>query len=136
MYDAKTRCENDVVSAKLQICGELLHQEALSTTAIRMHFGNRVLARESSFCAIYLAGIGLNQPFELLLKNARACGGDVDSIAAMAGALWGAANGVSMLPENLLQQLEAKAHIEQLAIKLCQSRQCRPHLSCISAHNS
>lgn len=124
LCDAKARCTNDAVNSRLLLCIELLSQKALSPDVILAHFGNRVLARESTFCAIYLAGIGLDQPFESLLKNARSCGGDVDSIAAMAGAIWGAANGSSKLPKNLLEQLEAKAHIEQQAIKLYRIRQC------------
>lgn len=48
----------------------------------------------------------MEQPFETLLRFTAACGGDVDTVGAMAGAIWGACNGEARLPEALLETLE------------------------------
>ena len=41
-----------------------------------------------------------------------------DTIGAMSGALWGAANGASSLPEASLRRLEQRARLEEVAEKL------------------
>jgi ADP-ribosylglycohydrolase len=41
--------------------------------------------------------------------------GDVDTIGAMSGALWGAANGISRLPKSSLELLEDRERIQQVA---------------------
>jgi ADP-ribosylglycohydrolase len=45
-------------------------------------------------------------------------GGDTDTIAAMAGALFGAANGVRALPQDKLARLEACGELEALGAGL------------------
>lgn len=61
-----------------------------------------------------------------MMAFAIACGGDVDTIAAMAGAMWGAANGASKLPVFLLEQ---RAYIQQTAQLLFEAGHaaCTPH---------
>lgn len=48
-------------------------------------------------------------------------GGDADTIGAMAGAIWGAANGAGGLPANQLGLLEARAQLVELADALHRS---------------
>ena len=43
------------------------------------------------------------------------CGGDVDTIAAMAGALWGVRNGVQALPQ---LRIEARDEIDRLGKRI------------------
>ena len=45
-------------------------------------------------------------------------GGDVDTIAALAGAIWGAANGAKRLPRPQLATLEQHERIESLGAEL------------------
>jgi poly(ADP-ribose) glycohydrolase ARH3 len=74
--------------------------------------GNGMTAETSCFTALYLAFRFRHAPFEDMMDFAIACGGDVDTIAAMAGAMWGAANGEQRLPQFLL---EKRATIRQIA---------------------
>ncbi len=46
-----------------------------------------------------------------MIAFAAHCGGDVDTISAMAGALWGAANGMAALPREQLDRLEQHERI-------------------------
>jgi ADP-ribosylglycohydrolase len=48
---------------------------------------------------------------------------DVDTIGAMAGAVWGAANGARWLPEELLAQLEQAERVDTAASAL-HARHC------------
>lgn len=65
--------------------------------------GNGVSAQTSCPTAIYIAIRHLNQSFESMIAFAIACRGDVDTIGAMAGALWGASEGASKLPAIMLE---------------------------------
>jgi poly(ADP-ribose) glycohydrolase ARH3 len=56
--------------------------------------------------------------FEELLRFVIECGGDVDTIAAMAGGIWGAANGAAKLPTGLLNVLEDRDRIKQAGVRL------------------
>ena len=84
--------------------------------------GNGVSAADSCVTAVYLAARFLDADFESLLAFARACRGDVDTISAMAGALWGAANGCDGLPEALLDRLEECGRIRSLAQSMLAAR--------------
>ncbi|GAB4201835.1 MAG: hypothetical protein Tsb002_38520 [Wenzhouxiangellaceae bacterium] len=52
-----------------------------------------MLAAESCVTAIYFGLHYLDAPFKDLLSSVISIGGDVDTIAAMACAIWGAGNG-------------------------------------------
>ena len=45
-------------------------------------------------------------------------GGDADTIGAMAGAIWGAANGATKLPAESLSKLEQRERLTDLAGQL------------------
>lgn len=77
--------------------------------------GNGITARSSCVTALYLALRHLEQDFDALMRFAIACGGDVDTIAAMAGALWGAHRGGAALPA---LKLEQQARLEGVAAQL------------------
>lgn len=87
---------------------------------IRRSLGNRVTAAESCMTAIYLALAHLERPFLEMQQLAIAVGGDVDTISAMAGAIWGAANGSKKLPEDSHAKLESREEIHAIAIRLHQ----------------
>jgi poly(ADP-ribose) glycohydrolase ARH3 len=59
----------------------------------------------------------LASPFDTMLRSIAALGGDVDTIGAMAGALWGAANGASTLPA---VPLEGRRRLEETAVRIFQ----------------
>ena len=80
--------------------------------------GNRVAAHESCVTAVYLALRFRDQPFVAMQQFIASCGGDADTIGAMAGAIWGAANGYSKLPQAALARLEQRERLEALASSL------------------
>lgn len=85
---------------------------------IRSRLGNRITASESCVTALYLALRHLDRPFTDLHHAAVALGGDVDTIGAMAGAIWGAARGAAELPQDALSRLEGRERLRGLASAL------------------
>lgn len=69
--------------------------------------GQGMAATESVVTAISIALLHREQPFERLVEDAITMRGDVDTIAAMAGAIWGASNGGAALPHQALSEIEA-----------------------------
>ncbi len=80
--------------------------------------GRGIAAHESCVTAVYLALRFLDRDFESLHRFVVACGGDNDTIAAMAGAVWGAANGIDRLPSEWLDILENRETLIESARKL------------------
>lgn len=78
------------------------------------HLGNGVAAADSCVTALYLALRFLREPFDELMDFVIRCGGDVDTIGAMSGAIFGAGNGMSGLPEEHLLCLEARERIQAI----------------------
>ena len=85
---------------------------------VRDRLGSGMLATESCVTAVYVAARFADAPFAELLAFAAACGGDVDTVSAMAGAVWGARRGMEALPEAALARLEDRARIERVATAL------------------
>jgi ADP-ribosylglycohydrolase len=117
LSEALQFCSNEIIRSQTSLCIKLVDQK-LSPSEIRQSFGNRVLARESVFCAITLANNCVSGPLKELLDNCRLCGGDVDSICAMACAIWGAKNGAQNLPIDFIDKLEARDVLELAASRL------------------
>ena len=80
--------------------------------------GHGTAASESCATAMYVAARFLDRPFLELQQFAAACAGDVDTIGAMAGAIWGAANGSARLPADALQRLEQRERLAAVASAL------------------
>lgn len=80
--------------------------------------GNGIAAVDSCVTAIYIAQIYRERPYEELLKFTICLGGDVDTISSMSSAIWGASRGLSALPEPLLEKLEDRQKIVELAMRL------------------
>jgi poly(ADP-ribose) glycohydrolase ARH3 len=77
--------------------------------------GNGIAAADSCVTAVYVAARFLRAPFAAMHAFVVAGRGDVDTIAAMAGAIWGAANGAAALPAEPLARLEQRERIRALA---------------------
>jgi poly(ADP-ribose) glycohydrolase ARH3 len=91
---------------------------APSADEVARQLGNAIAASDSSVTAVYLALRFRDRAFEELQQFVVACGGDVDTIGAMAGAIWGAANGAEKLPSEWLVTLEQREKIASLASAL------------------
>lgn len=83
---------------------------AVATAARRL--GTEVTAQRSVPTAVWAAAAGASPPATLEL--AVALGGDVDTIAAMAGAIRGAADGPGALPSGWVAACEAAARVAEL----------------------
>jgi ADP-ribosylglycohydrolase len=77
--------------------------------------GNGIRTLDSCVTAVYIGLALQNSPFSRLLRYIRKVGGDTDTIGAMAGALWGAACGRQLLPDEYLHQVEQYERLEKLA---------------------
>ncbi len=99
-----------------------------SARQVARELGNGIQASTSCVTAIYLAARFLAQPFVELNAFTRQVGGDVDTIGAMSGAIWGAARGQTELPQTLLAKLEQRERLERVAVAICHSPKTRPLL--------
>ncbi len=112
-------CRSAEFTARLAIATEWLRAgERPRATAIAQQLGNGIAASASCVTALFVGAQHLRSPFEDLLATTIAIGGDVDTIAAMACAIWGAANGAAALPATMLRRLEQCARIRATAIAL------------------
>jgi ADP-ribosylglycohydrolase len=79
--------------------------------------GNSAIGHESVPTAIFAAAS--QGDFEQAVSFAIRCGGDTDTLGAMAGALAGAAHGSTSIPARWLDALErgqrGRCHVERLA---------------------
>ena len=87
----------------------------VSPQEVVSELGNGIAAVDSCVTAVYLALAFRESSFDDLLEFAISLGGDVDTIAAMACAVWGAARGVDELPQARLGQLEKCEYLQVLS---------------------
>jgi poly(ADP-ribose) glycohydrolase ARH3 len=90
----------------------------ISALEVRRHLGRGIAAHESCVTAVYLALRFRKQLFFDMQTFIAQVGGDVDTIGAMAGAIWGATNGYAKLPTDPLSRLEQRERLESLAATL------------------
>jgi poly(ADP-ribose) glycohydrolase ARH3 len=113
---AAQQCEQAPFAQRLGIAREWLDGNTTpSANEVRMKLGSGIAAVESCVTALYVSVRFVHEPFEELQRFVAECRGDVDTIGAMSGAIWGAANGSSLLPERLLGALEDRTRIEAVA---------------------
>ena len=108
------------VAEQQEFCTRLEQIDGLLDTAppaadVARTLGNDVRAHGSVVTAIYTYLRFREQGFEDLLAFVLALRGDTDTIAAMAGALYGIEHGDGALPAALLEQLEAVAELRAAA---------------------
>ncbi len=85
---------------------------------VRARLGNGISASDSCVTAIYIALRFQDAPFMEMLDFVTACRGDVDTIGAMAGAIWGARNGDTALPREQCNLLEDHERLRRVAREL------------------
>jgi ADP-ribosylglycohydrolase len=90
----------------------------VSASDVIRQLGNGIAAHESCITALYLALRFREQPFMVMQQFIASCGGDADTIGAMAGAIWGAANGSARLPSRWLERLEQRERLCDLGVSL------------------
>ncbi len=98
--------------------GWLQTESSIAPREVASELGNGIAAVESCVTAVYLALAFRSRTFEELLGFAIELRGDVDTISAMACAIWGAARGFDELPQARLNQLEQCERLKNLAHSL------------------
>ena len=122
---AAALCGDESYTDRLELARDWLSEEhAAPPGEVAGSLGHRITALESTVTALYLALRHLDRPFSELLDFVARCRGDVDTIGAMAGAIWGAARGAPALPDDLVDRLEAAEEIRHTALALLDAR---PH---------
>jgi ADP-ribosylglycohydrolase len=118
---AERHCQLEPFKDRLEIARAWLAAgQELAPREVSIQLGNGIAAAEACVTAVYIAARFLSESFEQLQAFVAACGGDVDTIGAMAGAVWGAANGVDALPSDHLSRLEQRDRIQSVAADLYQ----------------
>jgi len=97
---------------------------------VAAELGNGIAVVESCVTAVYVALTFRNGSFNELLEFAIRLRGDVDTIAAMACAIWGAARGLDALPQARLEQLEQCDRLKAVARSLAEAASNRPTSGC------
>ncbi len=92
----------------------------LSADEVRQRLGAGVEAHRSATTAVHVAH--RFREFLPMIRFVVSLGGDVDTIGAMAGGIFGAREGVEALPADLLGRLEERELIEARARALLQAR--------------
>ena len=101
-----------------------LLDSVLQPAELAAALGNRSTGHQSVPAAIYSAAT--HESVELAITFAVRCGGDTDTIGAMAGAIAAAGAGASAIPSHWLEALEegpkGRSHVERLADQLVAPR--------------
>ncbi len=108
--------DSSVYRNKMDYANQWVNQETQpSKKEIIAKMGNSMSAAGSTITAIYFALRYLDKRFEEMLEAIIALRGDTDTIAAMAGAIWGASNGSNRLNKDMINNLENARYISQLS---------------------
>lgn len=119
VLQALAKCTLSEFRSRLETALAWLESDTeVSVTEVRRHLGRGISAHESCVTAVYLALHFRDKPFSDMQKFIARVGGDVDTLGAMAGAVWGATNGYTKLPADPLSKLEQRAMLEALAARL------------------
>jgi poly(ADP-ribose) glycohydrolase ARH3 len=90
---------------------------------VALHLGHSSAAHRSVPTAIY--AVVAHPDFESSVEFAVRCGGDADTIGAMAGAIAGARDGADAIPGRWLDALEegarGRSHVQRLALELAEA---------------
>lgn len=117
---AREAVETDEMSRQLDTVAELLPEPLADPTEMAAALGNGSTAPESVPTAVYAAC--RTDDFREAVTFAVRCGGDTDTIGAMAGAIAGARHGRKAIPSSWLDALEdgvcGRSHVERLAADL------------------
>jgi poly(ADP-ribose) glycohydrolase ARH3 len=98
----------------------LQSSDEVSWNDVVRQLGNGIAAHESCVTAVYLALRFREAGFKEMQQSVAAMGGEADTIGAMAGAIWGAMNGIPIDPPGLLEKLEQRERLTTVAAALYQ----------------
>lgn len=111
-----SHCQTDEMRKPLQKAVDWLqHNSRPAASEVVKQLGNGITAQKSCVTALYIALRFIDSGFLDMMNFIIDAGGDVDTIGAMAGSLWGSFNGSSGLPA---VKIEDGARIEETARRI------------------
>ena len=114
-------CET-ALRLKLELANEWAEtNQEIAVREIRKQLGNGIAASDSVITSIFIGLTNARNSFDQLLDMVTSVGGDTDTIAAMAGSIWGALRGIEDLPTIYQNELEEETLIRKTAIDLFDS---------------
>ncbi|MDX1632386.1 MAG: ADP-ribosylglycohydrolase family protein [Thermoanaerobaculia bacterium] len=113
----RRRARQEPFRRRLDLAGNLLGNRPAPEEIVGA-LGNSVVAHRSVVTAIYCFLRHRPDDFLELQETVVSLGGDVDTLGAMSGALWGAVRGLAELPGFLLERLEARDRLEGVGRRL------------------
>ena len=90
--------------------------QIVNSNKLKKCIGLGTPAEESCLAAIYIALSFKNDDLLSMLNYINHCGGDTDTIGAMSGSIWGAANGSAKIPDDLCEMVESVDEMHQVAM--------------------
>lgn len=116
------KCYEDSYINKFILLREWISSGKLvSHRELKKNIGLGTPADESCIAAIYVALSFKTDDLLSMLNYINNCGGDTDTIGAMSGAIWGAANGIDKIPDDLCEMVEGVVEMGDLALSLYES---------------
>ena len=112
-------CTQDDFLSRFEMALEWLNSKnEAPSKQVAKSLGNGIAATHSCVTAVYLAARFQECPFLSMMQFIKEIKGDVDTISAMAGAIWGASRGFQNLPPEPLSRLEKNEHLMEVASQL------------------
>jgi ADP-ribosylglycohydrolase len=112
----RTECSAPKIAERMKTASSWIEaQEMPGPREVATKLGNGITAVTSCPTALYIALRHMRTSFESMMEFIIACRGDVDTIGAMSGALWGIVNGAERLPQ---VRLEARDLLVDVATRL------------------
>jgi poly(ADP-ribose) glycohydrolase ARH3 len=109
-------CKSELYAAKIELLRKWADEEEKpGRREIVKSLGNGIAAPDSCVTAIYIALRYRLDPIIDMTGFVQKCGGDADTIGAMAGAIWGAYNGINRFSEESISNIENSELIISLA---------------------
>jgi poly(ADP-ribose) glycohydrolase ARH3 len=100
----QAECSAPGIAERMKTVRSWIESEEISSPReVATKLGNGITAPTSCPTALYVALRHMKTSFEAMMEFIIACRGDVDTIGAMAGALWGVVNGAERLPKIRLE---------------------------------
>lgn len=123
--------QSKIYNDKITFCTQAVNRPDIKLSEIQKQLGNGIAAPHSCITAIYFSLKFRDQKFESMLDKIIKLGGDTDTIAAMAGSIWGAFNGSTSLNQQA-ENIEKREKIDQISIELFE----RVHSTCRLTRNT
>lgn len=106
-------------AAKLNLAANWVNSTQLPTLdQIRNELGNGIAATDSVVTSLFVGLSHSKLPFDELIDTVNRLRGDTDTIAAMAGSIWGALRGIEEIPSRYQHDLEDELLVRKTAADL------------------